>query len=308
MNNYDLFGNQVIKKHSLADKFIIPPFSIFNSDSNEWQKKKKIWNNIINDKAQARANKLRCYGNEKALSFMSIRNDTSNTSVLDPVMSEIILEWFTLPNYKVYDPFAGDAIFGTVSSYKNRLFTGIELREEQCIFNNNIVSAITDKSIYICDDANNIDNHISDNSQDFLFSCPPYADLEVYSDNPFDLSNMSYEKFFTTIEIVLKKCFNKLKENRFACIVIGEVRDEKTGFYIGLVPKIINIMQSVGFGYYNEIILKTPIGNLHMRAGRYMNHNRKVGKQHQNILIFYKGNTHNIKKHFPKLYNESKDI
>jgi hypothetical protein len=60
--------------------------------------------------------------------------------------------------------------------------------------------------------------------------------------------------------------------------------------------------------YYNEIILQTPIGNLHMRAGSYMSSSRKIGKQHQNILVFYKGNPKKIKEHFKSLKNESTDM
>ncbi len=56
----DLFGKKIkepVKK--LKDWFVVPPFSILNSASNDWQKKKKIWMLKINDKAQARSNKLK---------------------------------------------------------------------------------------------------------------------------------------------------------------------------------------------------------------------------------------------------------
>ena len=136
---------------------------------------------------------------------------------------------------------------------------------------------------------------------DFIFSCPPYADLEIYSELENDLSNMSYEDFFKAIEQILQKTIKKLKENRFAVIVMGEVRHKNTGVYLGIIPKIIQIMCDAGLHYYNEIILQTPIGNLHMRAGAYMSNARKIGKQHQNILVFYKGNPKNINNHFEKM-------
>ena len=43
------------------------------------------------------------------------------------------------------------------------------------------------------------------------------------------------------------------------------------------------------------------VGNLAMRVGKYMNGGRKVGKQHQNVLVFYKGNPKNIKANYPEL-------
>lgn len=301
----DLFGEPIIDKKNLADTFIVPPFSILNSSSKEWQQRKKIWVHRINDKAQARSNKLRNF-TEVGVQFMSIKGDT--TSVLDPVLSEVLLHWFSEENHKVFDPFAGDAVFGFCSAYKNRNFEGIELRKEQIEFNQTLIDELQTGSKYFCDDALNILNYFEPLSKDFMFSCPPYADLEVYSNLENDLSNMSYEQFFETIEKVFFDCYKVLKNERFACIVIGEVRHKTTGCYIGLVPKVIDIMQRAGFNYYNELILHTPVGNLMMRAGRYMNQNRKIGKQHQNVLVFYKGNPNNIKKHFKKLKDDSTDL
>src|SRR5574344_883857 len=275
----NLFGEVTQDKKNLSDYFIVPPFSILNASSKEWQQRKKLWVHRINDKAQARSNVLRNY-TEAGVKFMGIKGDT--TSILDPVLSEVLLHWFSEENHNVFDPFAGDAVFGFVSAYKDRLFEGIELRQEQVDFNQTLIDELNTGAKYICDDALNIKKHFEN-----------------------ELSTMTYEQFFETIEKVLIDCDSILKDNRFACIVIGEVRHKTTGCYIGLVPKIIGIMERAGFNYYNEIILQTPVGNLMMRAGRYMNQNRKVGKQHQNVLVFYKGNPKNISKHFNKLKDGS---
>jgi len=298
----NLFGEISTDKMKLEDWFIVPPFSILNSATKEWQQKKKKWMLRINDRAQVRQNTLSRCGHEphtKNWQFMAIKGDT--TSILDPVMCEIILSWFTNEGFNTLDPFAGDAVFGFCSAYKNRPFTGIELRGEQVEFNQLLIDTHNLNGKYICDDSLNIDNHIEDNSMDFIFSCPPYADLEIYSELENDLSNMNYEDFFKTIEKILQKTIKKLKENRFAVIVMGEVRHKNTGVYLGIIPKIIQIMCDAGLHYYNEIILQTPIGNLHMRAGAYMSNARKIGKQHQNILVFYKGNPKNINNHFEKM-------
>lgn len=294
----DLFGEPIKDKKNLSDWFIVPPFSILNVATDTWQARKKIWMKRINDKAQVRSNVLRNY-TQVGVDFMNIKGDT--TSILDPVLCEVLLHWFTEENHICFDPFAGDTVFGFCSSFKGRVFKGIELRQEQCDFNNSVVFEHGLNATYICDDAVNVAKHIENESVDFLFSCPPYADLEVYSNLDNDLSNMDYDVFFDVLSQVFTECYTRLKENRFAVIVIGEVRHKDTGAYIGLVPTIIQIMMKSGFHYYNEIILATPVGNLMMRAGRYMSQNRKVGKQHQNVLVFYKGNMNAIKKEFKKL-------
>lgn len=305
----DLFGNKIVDKKKLEDWFVVPPFSILNSASSDWQLKKRNWMIKINDKAQVRKNTLSRCGHEegsKNWQFMAIKGDT--TSILDPVMCEILLSWFTQDGFNTFDPFAGDAVFGFVSAYKNRPFEGIELRKEQVEFNQALIDLHELNGKYFCDTSENMDKYIQNNSKDFIFSCPPYADLEIYSDLENDLSNMPYDKFFEVIEKILINSVNKLKDNRFFCIVMGEVRHKNTGVYLGIIPKIITMLTNAGLSYYNEIILQTPIGNLHMRAGNYMNVTRKIGKQHQNILVFYKGKTSEIKKHFKNIKDESTDV
>ena len=302
--NVDLFGNDIIDKKKLSDWFVVPPFSILNVASDVWQNRKKIWLNRINDKAQARKNTLQMkaksgIGLQQGIEFMGIKGDT--TSILDPVLCEVLLHWFTNEGHQTFDPFAGDSVFGFCSAFKGRPFTGIELRNEQVEFNQKMIDDNGLDGKYICDDALNIKKHIKNDSMDFMFTCPPYADLEIYSDLPNDLSNMDYDVFFEVIKTVLTESYSRLKNERFATVVIGEVRHKKTGAYLGIVPKIIQIMTDAGFYYYNEIILSTPVGNLHMRAGNYMSGSRKIGKQQQNVLVFYKGTIKNIKKEFKKL-------
>lgn len=303
--NVDLFGNEIIDKKNLSDWFIVPPFSVLNVGSDVWQARKKIWMNRTKDTAQTRSNVLRNY-TQVGVDFMNIKGDT--TSILDPVLCEVLLHWFTEEGHTSFDPFAGDTVFGFCSAYKGRPFTGIELREEQVQQNQSIIDSNGLDAKYILDDAVNVKKHLKKESMDFMFSCPPYADLEVYSDKENDLSNMDYDVFFDVIKQVYTDCFSVLKNERFAVITIGEVRHKMTGCYIGLVPKIIQIMMDAGFHYYNEIIINTPVGNLMMRAGRYMNQNRKIGKSHQNVLVFYKGNPNNIKKHFKKIKDGSGNI
>ena len=43
MKNYDLFGKEIKNKNNLRDTYIIPPFSIFDTQSGDWQKRKNKW-------------------------------------------------------------------------------------------------------------------------------------------------------------------------------------------------------------------------------------------------------------------------
>jgi len=296
VKEFDLWGNPVVNpKLTMADYFLIPPFSIFYTVDGVWQERKKRWNRLIGDLGQARKDVL--FINRAKITE---QKNIATTSILDAVMSEILLKWFTEEGFETFDPFAGDTVFGFVSAWLKRPFTGIELRPEQAEFNQTQVDKNNLNARYICDTAENMDEHIEDNSKDFIFSCPPYADLEKYSDLPRDLSNMSHDDFFKIYKTVLQNTYKKLKRNRFAVIVISEVRG-KNGGYIGLVPRTIDFMTEAGYLYYNEIILVNQVGSLPLRTGKAMNSGRKVGRRHQNILVFFKGDQKEIKKDFSEL-------
>jgi hypothetical protein len=123
---------------------------------------------------------------------------------------------------------------------------------------------------------------------DFLFSCPPYADLEVYSDDPRDLSTMPYERFIEAYRGIIAEGCARLKPNRFAAFVVGDLRD-KDGYYRGFPWHTIQAFQDAGLHLWNEAVLVTAVGSLPIRARRPFVGSRKLGKTHQNLLVFVKG-------------------
>jgi hypothetical protein len=87
---------------------------------------------------------------------------------------------------------------------------------------------------------------------------------------------------------IIKKACGLLKQDRFACFVVGEVRDKK-GNYYNFVGDTIEAFRAAGLAYYNEAILITAVGSLPIRAGKQFSSSRKLGKTHQNVLVFVKG-------------------
>ena len=123
---------------------------------------------------------------------------------------------------------------------------------------------------------------------DLLFSCPPYADLEVYSDDPADLSTLDYSDFIAAYRDIIARSCAMLRNDRFAVFVVGEVRNRRGGYY-GFVQDTIAAFQDAGLTYYNEAVLLTSIGSNAMRASGMFNASRKLAKGHQNVLVFAKG-------------------
>ena len=301
---------QAIQK--LEDKFIVPPFSILNTREGYWQERKKHWNILIGDNGESRddieskVNATVTNWDNKPYKGGVIRENS--ISILDSVLAEIINKWFGIEKCKTFDCFAGDSVFGYVSSYLGNSFTGIELRKEQVDLNNERIKGFNSK--YICDDGRNVLNHIEENSQDLLFSCPPYFDLEVYSDLPNDASNQKeYQDFLKILDTAFTNAIKCLKDNRFAVITVGDVRDKK-GFYYRFVDDIKDIFKRNSVLLYNELILIQSVGNGALRANRYMG-SRKVVKMHEQVLVFYKGDPKEIKNIYPKIEiqeDESTDV
>lgn len=278
----DLPGVEKQEQHgSLADKFLIMPASVLNSRDGKWQERKKMWLAINGDDARSR---------ENLLGFSGLSDLNQGSSIFDPVLAEIICKWFlpTTGQCSICDPFAG-GMFGYVASYLGHAFTGIELRQEQADINNDNIKDFP-QSKYVCDDGQNIGKYILENSQDMLFSCPPYFDLEKYSNNPKDASaQKNYNDFITILENALSAGCKCLKNNRFAVIVMSNVRNHKGGAYYDICGDITKIMQNNGLSLYNEFILVNSIGSGRLRAAGYMRVRKNV-RTHHEVLVFYKGN------------------
>ncbi|WP_420954613.1 hypothetical protein [Bacillus haynesii] len=172
------------------------------------------------------------------------------------VLCEIIYKWFNVDEGKIYDPFAGGSVRGIVASFLGYEYYGIDIRKEQVEANRKNAAEIKDIKApnWICDDSLNVDRHIKDNHIDLLFSCPPYGDLEVYSDNPNDISNMEYDDFISAYSEIIKRGVAKLKPDRFAVFVVGDIRD-KRGVYRNFVDDTKKAFLDAGLHFYNEIIL-----------------------------------------------------
>lgn len=213
----------------------------------------------------------------------------TGTSIFDPVLCETQYLWFTKQGDSILDPFAGGSVRGIVAAKLGRKYTGVDLRQEQIEANQkNADEVLTDeKPLWICGDSVNISS-LAKGEYDFIFTCPPYGDLEVYSDNPADISNMTATDFDAAYKRILSEAASMLKQDRFATVVVGNYRDKK-GFLRDLVGLTVGALEAAGLAYYNDFIFVTPIGSLPVRAGKAFQATRKMGRTHQYVLNFVKG-------------------
>lgn len=290
----DLFGDEIRPdpRGVLAERFVMPPFSVLNARDGDWQERKRRWVSLGIRSEVGRGDALAFnVANFDAFADKKGDGDNAATSVFDPTLCELAYTWFAPKGGRVLDPFAGGSVRGIVASTLGLRYVGIELRREQVEANEAQAAEICRDLLhpprYVCGDSRNVES-LATGSFDFLFTCPPYGDLEVYSDDPRDLSTLHPDDFDIAYADVIDKSCALLRDDRFACVVVGDYRD-KRGNYRNFVGRTIDAFIGAGLHLYNEAILVTPAGSLPVRTTKQFEASRKMGKTHQNVLVFVKG-------------------
>lgn len=239
----------------LARRYVVSPFSVLDGRSGPWQDRKRQW------LACGIGGEVQASGRKKDLTFSTsawlaktgATGPIGDTSVFDPVLTECLIEWFCPQAGQILDPFAGGPVRGYVASRLHRHYVGVELRQEQVDANQHCWTTIgkeTPPPNWIQGDSKAVLPSL-DLQADMILTCPPYGDLEVYSDDPADISHQAkqdHNHFIESYRAIIAAAASKLRNDSFAAVVIGDYRDKR-----GMVAS------------------------------------RKLGRCHQTVLIFVKG-------------------
>lgn len=312
-----LLGNQwtTSDRGVLADRMIAPPFSVFDTKQGWWQERKRAWVQLGIQSELGRdavsyesQDKLTAFQKAKpgAACMPSINqtfgraSDAGTTpsvtgvSIFDPVLCELMMLWYVPDSGIVLDPFAGGSVRGVVAAAMQKKYWGCELRAEQVDANieqaRNIgPSVLKYQPRWVTGDSGVIVPAKAPQA-DFLWSCPPYGNLEVYSDDPADISNRTDVGAFARDYYRIISCAcDRLRDNRFAAFVVGNYRDGN-GHMVDLVGMTIKAFEAAGLKFYNDAVILNPPGTAPIRTNtNFHRGHRKLVKIHQNLLIFLKG-------------------
>ncbi len=219
------------------------------------------------------------------------QKDWEHKSIFDPVLTELLYTWFSPKGAKILDPFAGGSVRGIIAGVLGRPYLGIDISADQIFENQKQAESFEFDSApkWKKGDAVKLYQSGVRGKFDMILTCPPYGDLERYSDDPDDLSNMPYDVFLGCFRQAVKAATDRLNEDRFAAIVVGDFRD-KNGIYRGFVSDTISAFKDAGLHLYNEAILVTQAASLPVRVRGMFTAGQKLGKTHQNVLVLVKGN------------------
>lgn len=268
-----LTGELTISK-TMKDRLGFLPNSLWKPDASVTKKLKKD----INDQAQVRP------------SLNSRRSDRRSgvnggkCSVFNPHLSQMILSAYCPLSARIYDPFGGGGTRGYMATKMGHNYIGVEIREEEV---NRLKSQMIDWGFefdIILDDSRTYE---PEGEFDFSFTCPPYYDLELYSNLDGDLSNAgTYQEYLEMLNDVMINVYNCLKINCFAVFVVGNFRN-KSGELEHLNGDLITIGKNIGFKLWDELIWMGASNVALTRCGKF-SVNRKSVRMHEYIVILKK--------------------
>lgn len=288
-----LFDMDAAPPVTLSDRFTMPPFSVLDRRGGPWSKRRRRWLSLGIESEIGRGEYL-TYGdsildNPDYAGFEKL----GGTSVFDPVICELVYRWFSRAGSAVLDPFCGGSVRGIVAGVLERQYVGVDLRLEQIAANtaqaDSMGWAVISRPLWMVGDATKLGDTLPwDAEYDLVFSCPPYADLERYSDDPADISTWSWPDFVAGHAAAIRDACGYLRDDRYAAWVISDVRGPD-GTYRGLPYEAVRAFDAAGLRLVNECTIVDPVGTAAVRSARPFVANRKVARVHQVLYVFVKG-------------------
>jgi DNA modification methylase len=266
-------GN-IVDDTSMIGRLGFLPSSLWKPDPTITKELKEI----INDTAQVRP------------SLNSNRSDRRHgvnggkASVFNPHLTQMIISAYCPLGARIYDPFGGGGTRGYMATKMGHKYHGVEIREEEVErIKNQMVDWGISFDIVLGDSA----EYKPTEKFNFALTCPPYYDLELYSELDNDLSNAgSYDDFLSMYKKVIQNVYDCLEDNSFAVFVVGNFRDE-TGKLVHFNGDTIRIAEEIGFVLWDEIIWQGASNVALTRVGKF-EVNRKSVRMHEYVIILKK--------------------
>jgi SAM-dependent methyltransferase len=276
------------------------PLSILNFSRNQ-----KLYSIVQDDAKPEMAATVEGQGN----SSTGYKYSALNMTEFSPDVVEWVYSFFLndQPGAKIYDPFSGRSTRGIMAFVGGYSYYGIDLMQQTVDDNNKRLreikagqnalsgtpSGITQPKLapeisFVRGDSCNAatTSSLASESFDFALTCPPYWDLEVYSNDPDDISTCkTYEEFLAKMQVCFNETYRVLKPQSFFVFVANYFRHE--GRFYHLANDLVKCGQQVGFKWYDEVILnlKSPRA-LRTMSGAFRRFH--TAKSHEYMEVMYK--------------------
>src|SRR5690606_1335147 len=179
----------------------ITPLTVLHTARKEWQARRRAWLDAGLDDGD---------GREHIAEWPTITPGEGirwqrRVSIFDPVLAEVLILWHTRPGDVILDPFAGGPVRGLVAAHLGRHYIGIDISPTQVAANETRLLEwprlwlLAGPVTWHVGPAQQLLPEIAPESADYVLTCPPYHDLERYTDDPADLSAMTWEEYVEAV-------------------------------------------------------------------------------------------------------------
>ena len=202
-----------------------------------------------------------------------------------PLIEWILLRYGGEPAGRVLDAFAGGPPRALVSTIMGFEYIGFEIRQSQIDENKKVLTelGLTDFN-YVLGDGRYLAEGIG--LFDAALTCPPYWNLEIYSDHKDDLSNLkTYGEFNFGMYSTAMAHSKVMKPGAFVCIVVGLFRDKKTGELIDFRAHTVENFRGAGFIFWQDVIVAKNTGSAAQRSTNSWR-GQKLVPIHEHLLVF----------------------
>jgi DNA modification methylase len=298
----DLFGNTIDDFKSQKEKFGIWPLTVWDCDLSDPEVKamKQAIGDLDTGKGRVQKSAISyTHGMKKQAPregcFSMPSHDASTDrdkvtiSIFNPAVAAWILNLYAPTEGLCFDPFAGGGTRAIMAAKHGMNYVGVELREEEvdAVVERCKGMGVQDKvGLIVGDSSSDISAQVEDACADFLITCPPYYDLEVYGGGEADLSMVAtYQDFLVGMQRVIKNTYRVLKPGAYSCWVVGLHRDKK-GNLLAMNHDISRLHQAAGFRHKEEVILAQRNNGAIQRVGNFEKGDRRLIRTHEYLLVF----------------------
>ena len=231
-----------------------------------------------------------------AVSAKVVRGKGAGLSVFPYDLLRRAVLFYTEPGELVLDPCAGHNSRMQGVWELGRGYVGYDICKEFMTFNRDVSVRIqkADQGAFfsrggpclVLHEQSSEHMEEADNSVHFVFTSPPYWNLEFYGDHPAQLGwNHTYPEFLDGIQRVAAESFRVLKPGRYAAININDFQaDGKFYMYhADLAERFVR----VGFALHDLIIVKWAASFGTIFASQ-VESRKKVGKMHEFLVVLKK--------------------
>ena len=211
-----------------------------------------------------------------------------------------IINFFTSKGDIILDPFAGRTR-AIISNHLGRKYVGFELTEKY------FPQTIGEDLRVYNDDSANMGKWLDYlDYADLVFTCPPYWDMEKYSDNPRDLSTFkTYDDFLEGCNRRLEIASSYLKENGFLIVVLMDFRN-KGVFHSWHTDTIEYFHSNTDFKLYDTILWEMSPAKRHPLYPQALL-NRRMLNTHEYCLVFNRKTQPELREFYDKKLNEDEN-